>query len=103
MSSAKGKGSSFWALERPPRKVWTIICACSQLGGSYNLCDWDFIGGVLSVASGTPPSFGSGSHVYFYSHVKVALPSHPRGLQPSISPCDFFQSLHPLEPPSAAG
>ena len=61
MSSPRGKGSSLWVLERTPRKVWTIICACSQPGGSYNFWDWDFIGGVLSVASGTSPSFGSGS------------------------------------------
>lgn len=42
------------------RKVWVITCACSCLGGSCYLWGQDYSSGILSSASGTCPSFGSG-------------------------------------------
>ena len=65
-----------------PSKVWAVIWACSQSGGGCNLWDWDCIGGVLSTASGNPPSFGSGNHIYFCNSVEAVLSAHPNNHQP---------------------
>ena len=45
------------------RKVWVITCACSCLGGSCYLWGQDLSSGILSFASGTCPSFGSGQSI----------------------------------------
>ena len=99
MSSTRGKGPSLWVPRKSsdvqaPSKVWAVIWACSQSGGGCNLWDWDCVGGVLSTASGNPPSFGSGNHIYFCNSVEAVLSAHPNNHQPPTSPRGLWQSLH---------
>lgn len=94
MSSPRGKSPSSWVPRKnsavqAPNKVWAVTWACSQSGGGCNLWDQDCTGGVLSTASGNPPSFGSGNHIYFCISVEVDLSAHPNNRQPPTSPGVF--------------
>ena len=57
----------------------------------------------MSTASGNPPSFGSGNHIYFCNSVEAALSTHPNNHQPPyLSQGSLAEPPLPV-PPSAVG
>jgi len=58
---------------------------------------------VFRMFWGSPSGFGSVRHIYFHSHVEMALSGYLHCLQPPTSPWNLYHCFCPLVPPWTAG
>ena len=73
----------FWLMELD------LISLCTTVSSDRF---WDVY--ALHMMLGSPLSFGSVRHVYFCSHVQVALSAHVYCCQPPTCPCNLHQGFH---------